>query len=292
MYELKSHIFVLLATFLVALSFVASQKISGIIDPISLTLYRFVFAAVLLAPVVLFIKRYRVKMIPTFVRALVISLFYSLYFIGLFKALETTTALNTGTLFTIVPLLTSVLAIFILKQKMNLKQFYIYIVGIIGTCIVIFKGNIELFFGFTLNDGDILFLFATIAMALYSISTKYLHKKDDELIVLVFMTLVGGCIWMFASMMIFEIPFEWAKIQGTAFYYMLYLVVGATLLTIYFYQQAAINIGPKKVMAYVYLNPIAIAFLLFLIDGVSISIMESIGIIISSSATFLLLKKV
>lgn len=291
MNTIKSHLLVLLATFLVAGSFIVSQKISGIIDPISITLYRFVFAAVLLSPIILLRKKYRVKIIPTFTRALIISFFYSLYFIGLFKALETTTALNTGTLFTLVPLLTSIFAIFILKQKMNFKQFYIYIIGIFGTCIVIFKGNFELFIGFSLNYGDILFLFATVAMALYSISTKYLHKKDDELIVLVFMTLIGGCIWMFLSLILFNIPLEWGKIQGTTLNYMIYLVIGATLITVYLYQQAAINIGPKKVMAYVYLNPIAIALLVFLIDGITLSILEVIGIFISSFATFLLLKQ-
>ena len=52
MSALKSHLLVILATFLVAGSFIASQKISGIIDPISITLYRFVFASLLLSPIV------------------------------------------------------------------------------------------------------------------------------------------------------------------------------------------------------------------------------------------------
>jgi drug/metabolite transporter (DMT)-like permease len=291
MSAIKSHLLVLLATFLVAGSFIASQKISGIIDPISITLYRFVFASLLLSPIILLRKRYRVRITTTFKRGLIISLFYSLYFIGLFKALETTTALNTGTLFTIVPLITSILAIFILKQKMNIKQLYIYIVGIIGTCIVIFKGDFELLLGFSLNHGDILFLFATLSMAVYSISTKYFHQKDDELIVLVFMTLIGGCIWMFLALIILDIPLEWYKIEGVALNYMLYLVIGATLMTVYLYQNATINLGPKKVMAYVYLNPVAIAVLLFIIDDVSISFVEIVGIGISAFATIMLLKQ-
>ncbi|MGB5868230.1 MAG: DMT family transporter [Arcobacteraceae bacterium] len=291
MKTIQSHLLVLFATFLVAGSFIASQKISGIIDPISLTLYRFVFATLLLAPFIFFQKKYRIKVVSTFTRALTISLFYVLYFIGLFKALETTNALNTGTLFTIVPLITSVLAIFILKQKMNFKQLYTYLIGIVGTCIVIFKGDLELLLAFSLNQGDIIFLFATTSMAFYSISTKYFHKKDDELLVLVFMTLVGGCIWMFLALNILDIPLQWGKIEGVSFYYMLYLVIGATLMTVYLYQQASINLGPKKVMAYVYLNPVAIALLLFILEGVSISLIESIGIIISAFATYILLKQ-
>jgi len=261
--NIKAHLLVLLATFLIAGSFIASQKLSGVIDPISLTLCRFVFASLILAPFIVFNKKYRTKVLATLPRGMIIGLFYSLYFIGLFKALESTTALNTGTLFTLVPLLTAILSIFFLKQKFYLVQLITYIVGILGTCIVIFKGDLELFLNFQLNQGDIIFLFAIIAMTLYSISTKLLHRKGDELIVLVFTTLFSGILWMFLSVVIMDTPLEWEKLTGSLIYYMVYLIIGATLITVYLYQQAAISIGPKKVMAYVYLNPVAIAFLLF-----------------------------
>lgn len=286
---LKAHLFVLLATFLVAGSFIASAKLSGVIDSISLTLLRFFIAGLFLAPIIFLNKKYREKVLSTMPKAMLISLFFSLYFIGLFKALETTTALNTGTLFTLVPLITAVLCIFFLKQKMSFYQLIIYLIGIIGTCIVVFKGDINLLLNFSLNEGDIIFLFATISMALYSISTKYFHKKDDELLVLVFTTLLGGCLWMFLALEVLDIPLEWEKIQGDYTYYMLYLIIPATLMTVYLYQQAAINIGPKKLMAYVYLNPAAIAILLFILENELISGKVVVGIIISTIITFLLL---
>ncbi len=289
--NIKAHLLVLLATFLIAGSFIASQKLSGVIDPISLTLCRFVFASLILAPFIVFNKKYRTKVLTTLPRGMIIGLFYSLYFIGLFKALESTTALNTGTLFTLVPLLTAILSIFFLKQKFYLVQLITYIIGILGTCIVVFKGDLELFLNFQLNQGDIIFLFAIIFMSLYSISTKLLHRKGDELIVLVFTTLLSGIFWMFLSIVIMEIPLEWEKLTGSLIYSMVYLIIGATLITVYLYQQAAINLGPKKVMAYVYLNPVAIAFLLFLLEGKVIGIWVTIGILISSFATIILLSK-
>ena len=287
--NLKAHLLVLLATFLVAGSFVASAKLSGVIDPISLTLFRFFLASLFLAPIIFLNKKYREKILSAMPKAMIISLFFSLYFIGLFKALETTTALNTGTLFTLVPLITAILCIFLLKQKMSFSQLIIYLIGIVGTCIVVFKADIDLLLNFSLNQGDLIFLFATISMSLYSISTKYFHKKDDELPVLVFTTLLGGCIWMFLSLEILDIPLEWSKIQGDLIYYMIYLIIGATLMTVYLYQEAAITIGPKKLMAYVYLNPAAIAILLFILEGEVISLKVLIGIILSTIITFLLL---
>ncbi|MDD2838428.1 MAG: DMT family transporter [Sulfuricurvum sp.] len=289
--QIKAHFLLLIATFLVAGSFIASQKLSGVIDPISLTLCRFVFATLFLVPFIFINKKYRSKVLSTLPRGMVIGFFYSLYFIGLFKALESTTALNTGTLFTLVPLLTAIFAIFLLKQKIGFIQFIVYIVGIIGTCIVVFKGDLQLFLKFHLNQGDIIFLFAIISMALYSISTKLVHKKGDELIVLVFVTLFSGIIWMSLALLFMGIPLQWEKISGDLIYYMLYLIIGATLVTVYLYQQASINLGPKKVMAYVYINPACIAFLMFIIQGQTIGLKVLIGILISSIVTIILLSK-
>ena len=289
--QIKAHILLLIATFLVAGSFIASQKLSGVIDPISLTLCRFVFASIILSPFIFINEKYRSKVLSTLPRGMIIGFFYSLYFIGLFKALESTTALNTGTLFTLVPLLTAIFAIFLLKQKFGLVQFITYFVGILGTCIVVFKGNLQLFLKFELNEGDIIFLFAIISMSLYSISTKFVHKKGDELIVLVFTTLLSGIIWMSIALLVMDIPLQWGKITGNLVYYMLYLIIGATIFTVYLYQQASINLGPKKVMAYVYINPACIALLMFITHGETIGLKVLIGILISSIATIILLSK-
>ncbi len=288
---LKAHFLVLLATFLVAGSFIASSKLSGIIDSISLTLFRFFLASLFLSPIVFLNKRYRKRVLPTMPKAMIISLFYSLYFIAFFKALETTTALNAGTLYTLVPLITAIFCVFIFRDKINFYQMILYFIGIIGTCIVIFKGDLDLFLEFSLNSGDIIFLFATISMALYSISLKFLHTKEDILLVTVFATLFSGCIWMFLALEVLNISLEWNKLEGDLIFYMGYLVIGATLITLFLYQQGSIALGPKKLMAYVYLNPAAVALLMYIFENKPITNVLLVGIIISTVATIFLLKQ-
>ena len=289
--ELNSHLIIILATFLVGGSFVISQKLSGIIDPISITLLRFVIASLVLVPIIFLNQNYRKKLIPTFNRAMIISFFYSLFFIGLFKALEYTTALNTGTIFTLVPFITAVFSIFIFNQKISLMSYLVYFIGIVGTSMVVFRGNLELFISLSLNNGDIIFLLAIFSMALYSICMKYFHKEDDELIVLVFMTLFGGVIWMSLSLIIFDIPLNWTKIGTEEFLYIIYLSILATLVTSYLYQRGTIFLGPKKVMAYIYLNPTAIVIISFLSGLEKINLFMLLGILISALATFILLYK-
>ncbi|WP_226800773.1 hypothetical protein [Aliarcobacter butzleri] len=124
---------------------------------------------------------------------------------------------------------------------------------------VIFKGNLELFLSLSLNKGDVIFIFSTFCMALYSISAKYFHKQDDELVVLVFMTLVGGTIWMSLALVLFDVLLDWQKISSKEFLYLGYLTV--------------------------------FAILLFVFEFKSINFWMFLGILISSFATLILLKK-
>ena len=287
----KAHILVLIATVLIALSFIVSGKLSGLINPISLTLFRFVLAFIVLLPFILVIKKYRVKIKKSFIKGLKISLFYSLYFILLFKALEYTTALNTATLFTLVPLLTAILAGFIFKDKLNIFKISIYLLGMIGTLVVIFDGSIDAFVKLTFNYGDIIFLFAIVSMAFYSISTKYFYEEDDEVLVLTLMTLFGGIIWMALVLVAFDIPLQWEKIEGKYFNYMIYLSIGATLFTVFLYQKATVILGPNKVMSYVYLNPAFVAIIIYLFESQTINQKVFIGILLSVFATIILLKQ-
>ncbi|MBS9782487.1 MAG: DMT family transporter [Arcobacter sp.] len=286
---IKAHIFVLIATFIVAGSFLASAKLSGIISPISLTLYRFVLAIVVLAPIIFLKDKYRKKIGSMLIRSSIISLFYSLFFIAMFKSLESTTTLNTGTIFTLYPLITAVLSVFFFKQKISAKQFFIYLLGMIGTCIVVFRADLKLFLDFSFNSGDLIFLAGTLSLALYSVFIRYLHKKDDEALVLVFCTISTACVWVFLFLLMFDIPFGWNKIQGDLFLNILYLAIPSTLFTVYLFQSAGIIISPKKVSAYTYLNPAALAILLYLFDGVSVSFGVFFGILLSGIITLLLI---
>ena len=286
----KAHLMVLLATLLVAGSFIISKKLAGVIHPISLNLLRFIIASLVLALFVLLNPKKRSHILRTIPRALIISFFYALYFIAFFKALEYTTALNTGTLYTLVPLTTGILCIFFFKERISKAQLGIYFFGIVGTLIVVFKGDVNLLLHFTLGKGDLIYVGAIISMAIYSITMKYLHRTDDELSVLVFMTLVGGSFWMLCALLIFSIPLEWSFIGFESLNYLLYLAIVATFFTVYLYQKATIAIGPKKVMAYIYLSPATIALLLFLLDGITLSVEVLVGIGISAISTLLLLR--
>lgn len=287
--NLQAHMYVLLATFLVAGSFIASQPLANAINPFSLTLFRFLFSLLILAPFILMQKTLRQKIFSTMPRAMVISFFYSLYFMALFESLKTTTVLNTGTLYTLVPLITAVLAFFVFKEKISFNKFLVYIIGLIGTIWVVFKANIELLLNFSLNSGDYIFLVGALSMCCYSISLKYFYKEDN-IFVLVFCTLLGGCLWLGLAIILLNQPLHWELIRGELLYNMLYLIIGTTIMTLYLYQKTTVILGPTKVMSYIYLNPIAVAVLLYVLKGENIEAIVFVGIVISAASTVILQK--
>ncbi|WP_419767206.1 DMT family transporter [Arcobacter sp.] len=288
---LYAHILILFATFISGGSFIVSQKLSGVINPISINLLRFLIATVTLLPFIFLKKEYRIKLISTFKRAFIISFFYTSFLIGMFISLEYTTALNTGAIFTLVPLITAILSMIFFKQKIPKKQYLVYLFGIIGTCIVIFKASLQLFLSLTLNKGDIFFFISILFISMYSICAKYFYEKDDKLVVLVFMTLVGGCIWMSIALIIFNIPLQWNRINTNDFVSLGYISIPATLVTAYLYQKCTVILGPKKIMAYTYLTPASIAILMFVVSSQVLTYWVIIGILISTFSTVMLLRK-
>ena len=287
MNKIKYHLLVLLATALVAGSFLVSEKLVGVVNNFSLMLLRFGGAALILLPVIISKSKWRAQVLSTMPRAMIMSFFYAAFFIGFFESLNTTSSLNTGTLFTLVPFITALLSIILFRESISSKQIFVYFLGASGTCWVVFGGQLDLLMSFSLNKGDLIFLLAIFFMSFYSVSMKFLYRNDD-MIVLVFCTLIGGSFWMFLALLFSGQPLQWALIQDDSVLQMAYLIIGATLATVYLYQVTTIPLGPSRVNAYIYLNPALVVILLLVIDGKSVSMSIIPGVIISVFATIVL----
>ena len=284
---LRHHFLVLLVTLLVAGSFLSSAKLSGIINPFSLTLLRFVIAAGLLMPFILLNKKYRNGIAKALPKSLVMSLFYSIFFICMFEALNSTTALNTGTLYTLVPFITAIFSLFIFKEKISKQMLFVYLLGISGTCWVIFGGDIHALLAFSLNSGDALFMAGCIAMVCFSISMKLLYRGDD-MVVVVFCTLLGGAFWMLLALLLFNKPLQCHLFDSDLLFHIGYLSIFTTLVSTFIIQKTTVVLGPTKVMAYIYLSPLFVAILMWMFEGKTIPSIVLPGMILSISATALL----
>ncbi|SIO24783.1 DMT family transporter [Halodesulfovibrio marinisediminis] len=284
---LKAHGLILFATFLIAGSFIASENVTGQVHPVSLNLLRFVIASACLVPAVLLTPRYRRQIPSVFPRSFIISFFYCTYFVCLFGALLTTTVLNTGTISTLTPFITALLSAVFLKQRVGLKRTLVYLLGVLGTVWVVFKGSLDALQSLSLNSGDMLFMLGVFSMCGYTITLKLLYRQDS-VAVLTCCTLLGGTIWMAIAALVFGIPLQWNLLTAGDYASMLYLAIGTTLVTSYLFQKASITLTPNNVTAYIYLSPACVAILDYVVNGNALSYSIMFGILISAVATVLL----
>lgn len=284
---LIGHLHVVIATFLIAGSFIATADITHELHPISLNLMRFFIAALILAPFILFKKGTLHKLIIVFPRSIIISFFYCGYFACVFAAMLTTTTLNVGSIYTLTPVMTAFFSFIIFKQSLTLKVLTAYLLGVVGTLWVIFDGSFERLIQLNLNLGDLIFSMGVLCMAGYTVSMKLLYKGDDVL-VMTFANLLGGVIWMAIAAVISDITLEWQKLSYSYYPSMAYLAVAATFLTSYLYQKASTVLQPVNVSSYIYLNPLCIAILSIAILKDSVNVTLWFGIAMSTAATLTL----
>lgn len=266
-----AHLLVLLATALVAGSFVASAGLAGTISPFSLTALRFGLASAALLPWVLARGARRRAFVSALPRAGAISFFFAAFFACQFEALETTTALNTGALYTLVPFLTALLCLVLLRQPLTGRQLAVYLLGTVGTAWVVFRGDLDRLLGFELLPGDPLFLLGTVIMGLYGITLRQLSRPDDDRLSLVAGILLTGTFWMAVALAVSGDALGWERLGAGDAFAMTYLVVGATLLTVPLYQASTMALGPRRVMAYTYLTPGLVALLELVLHGTPVA---------------------
>lgn len=275
------------ATVLIATSFPVGQAIAQGLDPAVLTFLRFLIAAVLFAPVIAW--RYGLKW-PGW-RAMAgyagISLCMTGFFWAMFEALRFTTALNTGTIFVLIPALAAVYSFFLLGDRMGRYKLTALGLGVIGAVWVIFRGDLDRLLGLQFNRGDLIFLAGCFLMAGYGPLLKKLHRQEPPAVIS-FWSVVTGCVWLalFSNTKLFST--DWTAISSGVWTGIIYLAVMTTILSTFLFQAAAIKLGPNRVAAYYYLNPLLVVVIDFVVGKGLPPLRILPGVAIALAATFVL----
>jgi len=253
-----AHVGMLLWALLVAASFSAAAQVSQAIDPILLTGLRLLLCATVFLPLLLFKGDIAMTARGLFGHG-VLGLLLALYFGSLFEALRYTSAVNTGTLFTLVPLLTLFFEA-VLTPDSSLKQRILpMLIAATGAALLIMKGN---------GPDDLPSLYALtvygigcLAMAFYAplsqrlkgsslkgrgpVAMTFWNMLFGALFLLVFCGFSGG--WRSASLL-----------TAHDFFWLIYLALFATLATFWLLHRAIGVIAPSSVISYIYLSTLFI----------------------------------
>ena len=253
---LSSNVLLLLWVSLMASSFVVSANLIPYTNPITSTGLRFILASMMMIP--LLAMNYRPMMSrKVYLHYGLISLFLVLFFIGLFEALKTTTAMRTSVIYTLVPLISIVCTFVLLKIKTSKIKVLGFILGSIGAILVLsgFKENsLDIF---SWNFGDSIFILACFSLSIHVVLVKK-WGGDVPPIQGSFYIMLFGSLMLLPCMLVFGELNQVAWLASKFWSILLYLTVFTTMATFFLQQRLVQEVGPNQLLAFTYLIPILV----------------------------------
>lgn len=253
----RGHALMALTTVLVATSFPVGAAITHGLDPLVLTLLRFSLAAVLFAPIVVWRYGLKLPSVGDLARYSVLGACMVGFFWGMFAALRHTSALNTATIFTLLPLITAGFAFLVLKEKPGGASRLALPLGALGAVWVVVRGDVDTLISLNFGQGDVIFLAATFVIGIYGPLVKRLHR-GEPMAQMTFWTLVTGAFWLLALCAPQLADVAWGEVEPSVYGGIVYLAVFTTLFSFFTVQWCSLVIGPTKTVSYTYFNPILV----------------------------------
>lgn len=256
-----AHWGMLIWAMLIASSFFAAAQVSQSIDPILLTGLRLLFSALMFLPLLLLKKSSPISIQGLLAHA-VLGLLLATYFGSLFEALRYTSAVNTATLYTLVPLMTLFFEVFLLPSP-NLKTRLLpMLIAAAGAVLLTLKGS---------APGQMPALYPVLvfgagclAMALYSpLSQRFKAKalKGRDPVAMTFWNMLFGSLFLLVFCLFSGGWRSALQLSTLDIGWLVYLALFGTLATFWLLHRAIGVIAPSTVISYVYLNTLFVTLL-------------------------------
>lgn len=258
--KILGHLALIMFASLIAGSFSLGGIAAPYLEPSALNAVRFLIGAVLIAVPCHFILPGGVYFPPAPWRFLILGSLMALYFITMFAALQTTTPVATGAVFTLVPFMTAGFGYLILRQPSKPLMLFALTVGAIGSVWVIFRGDLEAILGFHVGEGELIFFAGCVGHAIYAPLIKK-FSRGEPLILFTLWTVIG--IFIFVAVYGFNdiIATDWTNIPLFVWGVIAYLATFTTAVTFYLLKFASLRLPAAKVLAYAYLVPVIVIVL-------------------------------
>jgi drug/metabolite transporter (DMT)-like permease len=192
----SAHVLLTLTALCLAGNHVIARSVHGVIPPLGLSFWRWTIGALILAPFVL----PRIRELSTVYRKnlSVLALLGGLV-VGstsiLLIALNFTTALNVSVINAVQPVLTVLLAVVFLKDRVTGTTVLGISSALLGVLIMVSKGDRAVLFSMQFNAGDLIALAAMFGLATYPLNLRKL-PKELSVVESLFGITVAGCVML------------------------------------------------------------------------------------------------
>lgn len=251
---LRGHAAMLLFSSLIAGSFSLGSMASPYIEPGPLNTVRFLLAAIVSAGVAAAMGKLPRSTFQASWRYLILGGIFVIYFMTMFEALKTVSAVSTSAVFTLTPLMSAVIGRVLLGQSMNPRVVTALLIGAIGALWVIFRADLQAFLSFDVGKGEMLFFVGCAAHAFYPAATRAFNRGESAMAVNAGMLAAG-----FLMLLVFNwssiMATDWASMPNIVWITIFYTSFFSGVTTFTLLQFASMRLPGAKVMAYTYLVP-------------------------------------
>lgn len=285
--EQRAQLWTIIATILVSTSFPIGAAITHGLDSVVLTLLRFVLAAIMFAPIVIWKFGLPMPTIKDLGRYSVLSALMVGYFWAMFEALRYTSPLNTATIFTLTPAIGAAVAAVVLRERLKNRSFIALALGLVGAVWVIYRGNLDSFLALSFNKGDAIFFAGTVCIGVYGPLIKFFHR-GEPMARMSFWVMATGSVWLLLIALPRFDGVVWSDVPVNVYWGIAYLALFTTLITFFIFQWSATVIGPTKVLSYTYVQPALVLVIGLILGDSPPPVMTYPGLIIVFSAMVVL----
>jgi len=285
--RIKAHIAVLAANIIFAVNFSVVKFVTpGLIKPFGLNVVRVLVTTALLWIMHIWekpVKKIRRKDLPRLIACSITGIAINqLLFI---KGLSITYSIHAALLMLCTPLLITVTAFFILREKINVFMIIGLILGI-GGAITLISSRDSTGSGDNVLLGDILIAMNAISYAFYFVLVKPLIMYYTPTQVLRW-AFTFGCVFILPFGWIEFIEAPWSTYTPTAYAAIAFVVIGATFLAYLWNIYGLTHLQASATGAYIYLQPIFATIVAIIFLGENLTIQKIISAILIFAGVYL-----
>lgn len=187
-------------------------------------------------------------------RYMILGLLMAIYMFTMFKALEFTSPVSTGAVFTLMPLISAGFAWVLMRQHTKPAVLLSLVVAAIGAVWVIFRGNIEAILGFDVGRGEAIYFIGVVCHAAYAPLIRLFGRGEPPIFV-GFWAVAATAFWLMIPGIPALIQTDLSVFPLAVWGAILYMAVGTTAITFMLLQYASMRLPASKTLAYGYLTP-------------------------------------
>ncbi|MFC6446511.1 DMT family transporter [Shinella zoogloeoides] len=252
--KLKGHLAMLLFAVLIAGSFSFGGLAARFMDAEPLMLWRYIMTIAVMAALAFGFFRVPARFPKEAWRFLLLGALIAIYMLTMFMALEFTSPVATGAVFTLMPLLSAAFALPVLGQKTRPGVLAGLIIAAAGAVWVIFRGNIDAILSFDVGTGEMIFFIGVVAHALY-VPLIRRFDRGEPAVAFGFWVTVGATLWLVPPGIRDLLQVDFSALPLAVYAAVTYLAVVTTAGTFLLLQYASMRLPASKVLGYGYLTP-------------------------------------